>query len=459
MKKKRIVDVGVGQRATLFHIQEIVENYSATTELVALCDINPGRMKLWSDWLHERGVEVKTYLNTEFDRMIAEMKPDIVLVTSKDCTHDEYICRAMELGCDVITEKPMTTDEYKCQRIIDTQKKTGRSCRVTFNYRYAPPTTQIKNLLMSGVIGNVVSIDFHWLLDTNHGADYFRRWHRNKANTGGLQVHKATHHFDMINWWLSTVPERVYASGANNFYNPQMAERYGLTQRGERCLGCPESSACPFYQDIRKYPELVSMFLENEKYDGYIRDACVFSSKIDIEDTLHVAVDFRNGVKMSYSLHAFMPWEGYTVSFNGSKGRIEYVCRETIYFSGDGTIPGELNLDGTTIKVYPHFQSAYPVEVWGGQGGHGGGDPVLANDLYGADPPTDKYQRAADYRGGAWSILTGAAINRSMEWQRAVTLAELIHDLDEPDYTAMPSSSEAIDPEPLKLSKARLKSE
>ena len=126
MPKKRIANVGVGQRSTLFHIPEIVDHYSSSTELVALCDINPGRLKLCADWLRPRGIEVKTYLNTEFDQMIAETKPDTVLVTSKDCTHDEYICRAMELGCDVITEKPLTTDEAKCQRILDTQKKTGR---------------------------------------------------------------------------------------------------------------------------------------------------------------------------------------------------------------------------------------------------------------------------------------------------------------------------------------------
>ena len=58
--------------------------------------------------------------------MIAETKPDAVIVTSVDATHADYICRAMELGCDVITEKPMTTDAEKCQRILDTRRKTGR---------------------------------------------------------------------------------------------------------------------------------------------------------------------------------------------------------------------------------------------------------------------------------------------------------------------------------------------
>ena len=66
---------------------------------------------------------------------------------------------------------------------------------------------------MSGVIGDVLSVDFHWMLDTHHGADYFRRWHRNKQNSGGLMVHKATHHFDLVNWWLSSVPERGLCHG------------------------------------------------------------------------------------------------------------------------------------------------------------------------------------------------------------------------------------------------------
>ena len=86
---------------------------------------------------------------------------------------------------------------------------------MTFNYRYSPPRTQVKDLLMSGVIGDILSVDFHWMLDTHHGADYFRRWHRNKQNSGGLMVHKATHHFDLVNWWLSSVPELGLCPGAS----------------------------------------------------------------------------------------------------------------------------------------------------------------------------------------------------------------------------------------------------
>jgi predicted dehydrogenase len=453
--KKRYAQVGVGDRSYLYS-EALVSTYRSTSELVAICDTNPGRLALRADWARERGAEVKTYLASDFDRMIAEIRPDTVIVTSKDCTHDEYICRAMELGCDVISEKPMTTDEHKCQRILDTRKATGRRLRVTFNYRYSPPRTQIKELLMSGVIGEVVSLDFHWLLNTVHGADYFRRWHRNKTNTGGLQVHKATHHFDLINWWLSSVPERIYATGARNFYRPETADRYGLTRRTERCLTCPESTRCPFFADLRQHPHMVDLYLKNEAHDGYFRDRCVFSKDIDIEDTLHLAVDYRNGAQMSYSLHAFMPWEGHIVTFNGTKGRLEHVCQETVYTSGDGTVPGRLIPDGTTIRIYPHFQEGYSVPIWQSEGGHGGGDPILLEDLFSENPAPDKFLRSADERAGAWSILTGISASRSMEWKRPVRVDELVHGLVLPDYPAMPDSSQPIDPTPMKSSNAQL---
>jgi predicted dehydrogenase len=452
--KKRYAQVGIGGRSLLYS-EAIVEQFADRCELAAICDNNPGRLRLRADWAHQRGVEIKTYTDTEFERMIAETRPDVVIVTSKDCTHDQYTCRAMELGCDVITEKPMTIDDYKCQRILDARKASGRRCQVTFNYRYSPPRTQLKELLMSGVIGDVVSVDFHWLLDTTHGADYFRRWHRFKANSGGLQVHKATHHFDLMNWWLSSVPETVYAIGARNFYTPATAQRYGLKDRGKRCLICPAAADCPFYLDLRTYADLVELYLDNESYDGYYRDQCVFGEDIDIQDTVHAIVTYRSGATMSYSLHAYMPWEGYIIAFNGSKGRLEHTCRETVYLSGDGGIPGQLVSKATHTRIIPHFQAGYEVEIWQGEGSHGGGDPVMLKDIFSANPPADKYKRAADERAGAWSILTGVCINRSMEWGRPVRVEELIHGLEEPDYPLMPSPGEPIDPHMLKRLNAK----
>ena len=108
----------------------ILHEYADTSEMVAVCDINEGRMNMAVEEAKNAGVEIKGYPAHQFDRMIAETKPDTVIVTTKDSYHDKYIVRAMELGCDVITEKPMTTDAEKCQRIVDTQREIGRaSCR------------------------------------------------------------------------------------------------------------------------------------------------------------------------------------------------------------------------------------------------------------------------------------------------------------------------------------------
>jgi predicted dehydrogenase len=297
---------------------------------------------------------------------------------------------------------------------------------------------------MSGVIGNVLSVDFHWLLDTRHGADYFRRWHRNKKNSGGLMVHKATHHFDLVNWWLSTVPRSVVARGQRRFYVPQTAKRYGLNGRGERCLECSETAGCPFFLDLKSNDGLRKLYLDNERFDGYQRDRCVFSDTIDIEDSMNAIVSYDTGAVMTYSLNAFMPWEGYVVNFNGTRGRLEHVCQESAYINADGSVPGALKKEGTTIKVFPHFKPAYAVDVWTGAGGHGGGDQPLLTDLFDPEAPEDKYKRAADQRSGAWSIMTGVAANHSMAEGREVTVRELVGEVPLPDYPAMPTPKDPL---------------
>jgi predicted dehydrogenase len=428
MMKTRYAQVGLGQRSEMYH-EALLTRYADSSELVGFCDSNEGRLALRVAWARQCGVDVPGYLDADFDRMIAETQPDCVIVTTNDSIHDEYICRAMELGCDVITEKPMTVDADKCQRIIDMQQRTGKTCRVTFNYRYTPHRTQIKEILMSGMIGEVLSVDFHWLLDTRHGADYFRRWHRSKENSGGLMVHKATHHFDLVNWWLDSVPESVFASGHRRFYTPAQAEVYGLSNRSERCMECAEQVKCPFYLDLNQYDKLRSLYLNNEQHDGYYRDRCVFSAEMDIEDSMNVIVNYVSGAKMTYSLNAYMPWEGYIIAFNGSKGRLEHKSQESLYVTGDSSTLGAIKKEGTTIHIFPHFKPAYAIDVWTGKGGHGGGDAAVLEAMFKPDASDDRYQRVADHRSGAYSILTGIAANQSMATGALVHIADLVHGL------------------------------
>jgi predicted dehydrogenase len=429
MKRKRYVQVGLGGRSEMY-TNALLNTMKDSSELVGLCDNNRGRLEACNRRIAElwKGKPVPMYSDAQFDAMIREQKPDGVIVTSKDCFHDTYIIRAMELGCDVITEKPMTIDEKKCQRIVDTARKTGRKVRVTFNYRYSPPRTQVKDLLARGTIGRVISVDFHWMLDTSHGADYFRRWHREKGNSGGLMVHKATHHFDLVNWWLGARPVEVFAMGARRFYGDQSgtAERYGLQGHAERCRECRCQKKCPFFLDMEKYPDIKRLYLDCEKYDGYFRDRCVFGKTMDIEDTMNLMVRYDSGAFMSYSLNAFMPWEGYKIVFNGTMGRLEHDCVESVYISGDGREQGGVIPQGVSIRHYPHFKPAMNIPVWEAKGGHGGGDDPLLADLFSPNPPRDPYLRAAGYADGALSILVGVAANKSMRTGKPVQIAKLV---------------------------------
>ena len=439
-RKKRYVLVGVGSRARMYS-QAILNTYADYCQMVGYCDVNRGRLKLAQDKARAMaGVDVPVFDAKDFDRMIRETKPDVVIVTTKDGAHDQYIIRAMQLGCDVISEKPMTTDEKKCRAILDAQAKTGRNCTVTFNYRYSPHRTQIKDLLMSGVIGDVLSVDFHWMLDTVHGADYFRRWHSHKADSGGLMVHKSTHHFDLVNWWLSAVPVSVMATGKRQFYTPRMAKRLGLKHAHRRCYTCPEKNLCAFYLDLAANPNFKELYLDHEKHDGYYRDRCVWRLDIDIEDTMNVLVRYNTGATLCYSLNAFNAWEGYVIVFNGTKGRIEHKMEEKVTLAGDGSVPGAVKAEGTYIRIYPLRAPAYEVPLWpAGEGGHAGGDKLMLDDLFLPEKRADKYLRASDQRAGAYSILTGIAANHSFSSGDAVKIADLVPRIPLPDFPPMPT--------------------
>ncbi len=426
MSIKRYAQVGTGGRARMYY-EAIVSTYKDSAVLTAFCDQSKTRMDYANSVIESKGsARVPEYLPDEFDKMIDETKPDTIIVTSIDRTHDQYIVRALEKGCDVITEKPITIDEKKAQRIIDAQKRTGKKIRVAFNYRYAPHHTKMKELISEGVIGKPFSVHFEWNLNTVHGADYYRRWHRNKINSGGLLVHKSTHHFDLVDFWLDTEPETVFAFGSLNFYGRAAAEERGVKDFYYRSYGSDIAKNDPFSIDIANNPTMKALYLDAEKDSGYIRDRSVFSDDISIEDTMNVLVKYKNGAQMSYSLNTYLPWEGFNVAINGSKGRIEFTALEKPYINAGGDKNDEGAAVFHKIRVCPLFAPAYEVEIEKKEGGHGGGDPALLDDIFLENPPYDRFHRAADYVDGIKSALTGIAANKSIASNLPVDVSSLV---------------------------------
>ena len=403
--KRRYAIVGTGERSIGMWAKPLVQDYADVLDFVGLCDINPKRVAVARK---QSGANCPTF--TDFDQMCDQAKPDLLMVTTVDGFHSHYIARALDRGIDVITEKPMVIDEKQCKEVLDAERRNKRNIVVTFNYRYSPKHQKIKEILMSGAIGRVISVDFSWYLDVYHGADYFRRWHRLKSKGGSLWVHKATHHFDLINWWLDADPVEVSAQAS--------LETYGRNGsfRSTNCRACPHTAKCRFFYDLTKNANRMELYAGCEDVDGYHRDGCVFREDVDIYDSMSAVVKYSNGAHMSYSLNAFMPFEGYRLAFNGEKGRLEIRDYERQPW------PVE---EATEVYLTKSFGQREKIAIEKVTGGHAGGDQRI-RELVFRNPDVPSYMRLPGSRAGALSCLTGIAARRSVEQKRPIKISELV---------------------------------
>ncbi len=428
-KKKRFVLVGTGGRSCMFS-DPIIQNFAESAELAALCDVSQVRMDYQSERLQREygSPALPTYLAHDFDRMLDEIRPDTVIVCTVDALHAEYITRSVARGCDVICEKPIATEAAQCRAILAAVQSSGRSVRVTFNVRWVPGIRQIRRMVEAGEIGNVKHVNLEYMLSTSHGADYFRRWHSEKAQSGGLLVHKSTHHFDIVNWILNVVPKTIFADGGLVYYG-----RNNAVSRGEEVLTKYErytghaNAGDPFRLDLNTNESSRGLYLDAESETGYIRDRNVFREGITIEDSMSVLVRYQNGTLLNYSLNAYCPYEGYRLHLTGDRGRIEFEERHGAHeiLGPAGAEPSE----GTAwkrLRFFPLFGREREIPVEEGVGGHGGGDPLLQEQMFAASPPDDPLGRNAGHEQGIASAMIGIAANESMRTGLPVNIGDLL---------------------------------
>ena len=434
MTHLRYALAGAGARAQMY-VDAITTTYADRASLVAILEPNPVRAQFHADRVAESGKPAPLiYSPDRLEEMIAAEQVDRVIVCARDDLHAELIVRSLDAGADVVVEKPLTIDAASAAAIEDAIDRTGRDVVITFNYRYSPRNSALRQILQEGTIGEITSIDFSWMLDTKHGADYFRRWHREKEHSGGLLVHKSSHHFDLVNWWLRSIPTRVYASGGLRFYGAENADARGLGARAPRGS---HDDAGAFELDLRADANLKALYFDAEEHDGYLRDRDVFGEGITIEDNLALVVDYASGATLSYSLNAHAPWEGYRVAVNGTKGRVELeVVERGAVLADEGLHPvldpsavdagtsGSLRPEGERLLVQRHWEAATEVAIENLAGGHGGGDRLLLADVF-EGPGDDPLQRPADWRDGVRSISVGIAGNRSLATGMPVRVADL----------------------------------
>lgn len=405
-------------------IKPMLETFRSHCEVVGLLDADPGRFtNSFKKFPALSGLPV--YMPEQFNQMINETKPDVVIVAGADHTHADYIVKSLEHGLDVISEKPMVTTSEDCRRVLEAQRNSQGKLYVAFNYRYAPIHSRIKELILEGRIGRVTSVDLNWYLDTYHGASYFKRWNRKRSHSGGLSIHKSTHHIDLVNWWIDQQPVEAFAYGALNYFGPN-GEANPLKEDGRYCGTCRVKQQCSYFmrwstrskEVVPEDDHLTGIEIKPSAYTGYRADACIFDSEIDIEDTYAAVIKYDRGAVMNYSVNFSLPYEGYRLAINGTKGRIE-----TKEMTSKRTFPQAVE---QTIDYFPLFGGKETIHVVPRPGGHGGGDPLLLEDLFLGPDPGRSYEILAGAEAGARSVLTGEAIWKSVRTNRPIRIEDLL---------------------------------
>ena len=305
---------------------------------------------------------------------------DAVIITTPDNLHYGPCMKALELGYDVLLEKPIAPSEKECLDILNLANKTGRIVAVCHVLRYAPYFIKLREMIQSGAIGKLISIQHLEPIEHIHMSHSYVRgnWHNSKETTP-IILAKSCHDLDILRWLIDKPCKSIAAFGSLKWFKKENAPE-GSTNR---CTdGCAVEKNCPYSalkiynkpngwssvfdlpDDISKHEEYI---LEQLKTTNYGR--CVYRMENDQPDHYITSMEFEDEITANFSMEAFTSYHGRRTRVMGSHGDITGDMTEfthTDFLTGKKTI--------WDISVDKNNNSGY-------QGsGHGGGDWRLVTD-------------------------------------------------------------------------------
>ena len=340
--------------------------------VVAGADVNEEALQHFKSTINP-----SAYITTNPYELIERHDIDAVAIMSPDFTHEEYACAALSHGKHVFCEKPLAITVEGCDRILKTWKQSGKRLMVGFNMRYMNIFRTIKDMVDSGVIGELKVIWCRHFVGAG-GNWYYHDWHANSKNTTGLLLQKASHDIDMIHWISGKYTKRVVGLGKLMYYGGDKPD--DLT-----CDQCPEKSTC------KEYRYLNTPGLANRQ------NKCVFRKEVDVEDHSAILMELDGGIQAVYMQCHFTPDYCRNYTFIGTEGRIE-------------------NLDDDTnviVKFRSHSRrwknlaDSYHCKIRPAAGGHGGADPLIAKDFI--DMLVEGKEPLATPEAGRMSVAVGCA--------------------------------------------------
>ena len=269
-----------------------------------------------------------------FEEAIRRPEIDWAMVFSPNAFHKEQIVCALKAGKDVFSEKPLATRIEDCLEINRVHQESGRMFATGFVLRYAPIYRKVKELLSSGELGRLLSIDANENISPEHGGYILCNWRRKTARAGPHILEQCCHDLDLINWFCDSLPSRVASFGGRNLFLPEnryLEEKYG---RGNYIV----------WRDPHR--------LETP-----------FNSDSDLMDNQVSIAEYRNGIRVMFQS---------TMSNPLPERRMYFSCTE-------GNMIAELYTGVLRVK---HMGRKYEERYEFGGDGHGGGDDFIMKELY-----------------------------------------------------------------------------
>ena len=350
MEPLRIAVIGTGRRAV--SIVDQLEDLP-DAELFAVCDTNRGRLNQFVEIL---GFSTRTF--NSLDDLLEGGELDAAIVTVPDFLHAEVAVKLLGAGIHIYLEKPMGRNAEECKVILEAEAASNAQLVLGFNLRSTPFYQKVREILDSGILGQVIHISASEHLSNEHSASFSRRYHRKRQYNGGFLNAKCSHDLDLFNWLLGpgVLPAKLSSFGGTNIFRPERAP-------AERCSLCPSEvkETCLF-----RAPEEPTVFsvLDHEGSDEYPGDLCAWTADKDIVDNQTVMIEYENGVRVQFAVNMFAHKGNRTITIVGQKGQLSGSL-------GQGELEFTRSADGQKTQ--------FDVSIK--EGTHGGGDRSLVEDF------------------------------------------------------------------------------
>lgn len=380
MKKLKAIVIGVGDRGK--HYAKLMKDSSEKFEVVGVAEpVEDRRVTIQKK--HE--IPDECCFDTWEKILDIPKFADVAVIATMDRLHCEPTLKALELGYDVLLEKPAAPTPEECSKILNQARKYKRKVMICHVLRYTPFYNKLKEVLKSGVIGDVISVVHNEDVGAVHQSHSFVRgnW-GNSGRSSCMLLQKSCHDLDIIQWLLGKECKRIQSFGSLQHFRRENAPEGSP----EYCIeGCPYAEECIYnaekiYTNDDLSPAHIEWYrttathMTNPTMEDAVKaisttqyGKCVYKCDNDVVDHQVVNMEFEDGITVAFTMCAFAN-AGRTTKIMGTKGWIWASIDENII---------EVTMHGKSGKTRYSKEELVDSAI---TGGHGGGDQGIINSLY-----------------------------------------------------------------------------